>query len=349
MPDLPSLVERARTLADELLLPAAAAVDATGELPPGHLDALAAAGLYGVLAPPELGGAAQPSDAHRAVEELAGGCLATAFVLVQHLGVVKAVAAATTAYARRELPGLCSGRRRCAVAQSALRPGPPLVRARAVNGGYVFDGEAPWVTGWGLVDLVQVAARDPQDTIVWALLDARAADTLTVQPLDLVAVNASRTVVLRLHEHRVPARRVIGTLPFASWPDRDAAGLRLNGSLALGLAGRCVRLLGDGGTGRPGDGAGSAADLLSVQLDGARDELDLAGPPGLPAARATASALALRAAATYAAAAGASGVLVGEHAQRFIREAVFLLVFGSRPAIRSELLRELSSGAGHRV
>jgi hypothetical protein len=35
---------------------------------------------------------------------------------------------------------------------------------------------------------------------------------------------------------------------------------------------------------------------------------------------------------------GSRAVLAGEHAQRLVREATFLLVFGSRPAIRSALL-----------
>ena len=35
---------------------------------------------------------------------------------------------------------------------------------------------------------------------------------------------------------------------------------------------------------------------------------------------------------------GSRAVLAGNHAQRLYREAGFLLVFGSRPAIRDELL-----------
>jgi len=45
--------------------------------------------------------------------------------------------------------------------------------ARRVDGGYLLAGDAPWVTGWDMVDTLYVAARD-EDTIVWALLDALA-------------------------------------------------------------------------------------------------------------------------------------------------------------------------------
>ena len=63
----------------------------------------------------------------------------------------------------------------------------------------------------------------------------------------------------------------------------------------------------------------------------------------MPTARAAASELALRAAATLVAAAGARSIIAGEHPQRLLREAAFLLVFGSRPGIRTELLDRLST------
>jgi hypothetical protein len=119
-------------------------------------------------------------------------------------------------------------------------------------------------------------------------------------------------------------------MPLAAWPARDSAGLRTNGSLSLGATLRCVRLL------EPASPEVAAA--LGVELDACRSRLDAATPADLPQARAAASELALRSAATLAVAAGARGVLAGEHAQRLLREASFLLVFGSRPAIRMQLL-----------
>ena len=54
-----------------------------------------------------------------------------------------------------------------------------------------------------------------------------------------MAVNASRTVELAFAGHFVPADLVSGVMPHAQWLVRDAAGLRPNGSLSLGVAGRC--------------------------------------------------------------------------------------------------------------
>jgi hypothetical protein len=40
---------------------------------------------------------------------------------------------------------------------------------------------------------------------------------------------------------------------------------------------------------------------------------------------------------------GSRAVTVDQHAQRLAREALFLLVFGSRPGIKSALLRRLGA------
>ena len=175
---------------------------------------------------------------------------------------------------------LCRGERRAGVALAGLLPGPPRLRARAAGGGYVLDGTSPWVTGWGYIDTLHVAARLEDDTIVWAVLDAgprvvpdsgpgaRAGPSLTAEPLPMVAVMASSTVHLTFTGHPVPPGRVTGTLPLDQWPSRDAAGLRTNGSLALGLSARCCELIGPG--------------PLDEQLAQCRAALDTAGPTTCP-------------------------------------------------------------------
>ena len=60
-------------------------------------------------------------------------------------------------------------------------------------------------------------------------------------------------------------------------------------------------------------------------------------------ARAAASELAVRAAAALAVREGSPSVTVEQQVQRLTREALFLLVFGSRPGIKSALLRRLGA------
>jgi alkylation response protein AidB-like acyl-CoA dehydrogenase len=326
------VVAVARGLADDLLFPDAMRVDGLDALPVAQLDALAAAGLYGAPVPAELGGLGLDLTASCAVvEELASGCLATTFVWMQHRGVVMTLAAEGTPAGLRDrwLGPACRGEVRGAIALGGLLPGPPRLRARPSDGGWRLDGEAPWVTGWGLTDLLLAAARGPDDTIVSLILDAAAQPGLTVTRERLAAVNASVTVRLGFDGVLVPGERWAGQAPFdpaeGSRPDR----LRINGSLALGLVRRCTRLLGPG--------------PLDDELAACRQRLDDAAdvsPEAMAQARAAASELAVRAAATLAVEQGSRSVAIDQHVQRLAREAMFLLVFGTRPGIKEALLRQ---------
>jgi hypothetical protein len=73
----------------------------------------------------------------------------------------------------------------------------------------------------------------------------------------------------------------------------------------------------------------------------------LIGPDELPAARAAACELAIRAAAALVVAQGATAILASQDAQRLAREALFLLVFGSRPTIKQALTGLLTGDGAH--
>ena len=325
MPDDSVWIDRARELGARVFAPAAMQVEAAHRVPPEHLDLLAAEGFYGLAGPREAGGLDMPFPAAcRIIEILAGACLSTTFVWMQHHGVVRAVAGTDNAPLRQRILGpLCRGERRAGVALAGLLPGPPRLRARATEGGYVLDGTSPWVTGWDYLDTLHVAARQDDGTIVWAVLDVPEPLSITEEPLAMVAVMASSTVQLRFEGHPVPQDRVTGTLPLEQWPSRDAAALRANGSLALGLTARCCELIGPG--------------PLDEQLARCRTALDTADPDAMPRARAAACELALRATAALIVTQGSGAILADHDAQRLAREALFLLVFGSRPPIREAL------------
>jgi alkylation response protein AidB-like acyl-CoA dehydrogenase len=324
------IVARAREIAEDVLFPAALDTDASDLLPVSNLDLLAREGFYGIAGPVDAGGSnLDPTTTTAVVETLASGCLTTAFVWLQHRNPVRAVAASETPALRDAwLEPLCRGERRAGIALAGNRPGPPILRASVTaHGEVVLDGEAPWVSGWGRIDVILVTARDG-DRVVSVLVDANESPTLRAERLRLVGANASGTVTLRFHDHVVPAERVAGAEPHADVLARDATGLQLNGSLALGVVDRCCRLMGP-----------SAFD---EQLAAVRQALEDATPEDLPSARAAASELALRATAALTVAHGSRSILTDQHPQRLAREAQFLLVFGSRPLIRAELSRRLA-------
>lgn len=345
MPDQPDLTvrERARALTEELLAPQAAAVEAAGAVPRSHLDALAAAGLR----------AAEGEDALAVVEELAAGDLATAFVWIQQVGVARWLGAASAQDERwaAQLADLRAGRAHAGIAlQAALRPGPAAVVARPVDDddergdGWVLDGAVPWVTGWGLLDAVLLTARDGEE-VLFLLLDlgevrrGGQVPGLRGELLPLAAVRASRTVELHLDGFRVGADRLVARGQHAALLAGDAAGLRPNGSLALGLVQRCVRAM------AADDRHAERGAALAEEVEAVRARLDAAGPEDLPTARAAAVDLAWRAAAALALVTGSSAVIAPSLAERTVREALFLLVFGSRPAIREALLDGLLPGS----
>ena len=316
-------VDAARDLADEVLFPTAGEMDALPVLPAERLDLLADLGWYGLSAPSS---GFDLASAMPVLEAFAGGCLTTTFVWMQHLGTVPACAFGPE-HLRPWVDLLASGRRRSTVAFAGLLPDPRL-RARRDGDEWIVDGVAPWVSGWGFGDLIHVAARTPEDDVVWLLVDAPSPG-MRPEPLRLLAVNASATVTLAFDGVRVGVDRETSRFPWAEWPARDAMGLRTNGSLALGVAGRCCRLIGP--------------SPLDEELVARRDALDAGDPTTMPAARASAAAFAVQAASALVAKGGSASVVVGSDAGRLLREATVLLVFGSRPSINRQLLARLGA------
>ena len=334
MTDSAEILLRAAQLADEDLFPGALETDASRVVPLDRLDALAAAGFYGMFGPAEAGGLeADRLTGAEVTEILAGACLTTTFVWTQHHSAVVAVANCESEDLRSEwLAPLCSGERRAGVAFAGLRrPGPPILTARRCADGFVLNGSAPWVSGWDRIDVVHTAARDEGGNVVWLLVDALASSSLEPVRLELAAVNASSTVSIGFHDHLVPEERLTLVEPFLAWEERDAAGLWRNGSFAIGLARRCSLLMG--------------SDLIEDEIAACRRLLLNSVPQSVVEARVRACELAVRAASALVAAGGGRSVLASEHAQRLAREAMFLLVLGQTPGMRDVQLRRYAESS----
>ena len=115
----------------------------------------------------------------------------------------------------------------------------------------------------------------------------------------------------------------MGSQPYAPGVERPE-GLRVNGSLALGITRRCCELLGP--------------SSLDDELRQCRDDLDAFETKDISISRARAAELAVRAAHVLAVSRGSQSAISGDIAERTTREAALLLVFGSRPAIKESLL-----------
>jgi alkylation response protein AidB-like acyl-CoA dehydrogenase len=325
------LLSSARQLADELLFARALDVDASGEVPEHNLDQFRDAGFYGLWTPTDVGGCGfDEPERLDILEALAGGCLTTAFVWAQH-GGGSANAARMTAGSplhERWARALATGEARGGVAFAhILRPEPCLFAERSA-GGWLLRGVAPFVTGWGHIDAVLVAAHDA-DRLVWMLIPAAEEPTLTSRRLRLAAVDSSVTVELHFDGHIVAKDDVIEIIRYDEWLSFYRQGLRTNGALMLGVASRALRLLGP--------------SPLDAELDAAREALHAAEVDEMPDRRAQVGHVGIRATSALVSSVGGRAITLAHHAQRLAREALFLLVQGQTAEIREGHLRRLGA------
>jgi alkylation response protein AidB-like acyl-CoA dehydrogenase len=339
------LVAAAQRVAAEVLSPPAEETDQAPVVPSRHLRALADAGLYGLLGPPEFGGtAAAPAVVRRIFETLAGACGVTFFVWVQHHAPVRLLSASSNRDLRRSLlPRLCSGQELGGVAFAHLRrPGPPPLTARPTPSGYVFSGEAPWVTSWGLAGLFAVAALTPDERVVFAAVDGDSEHLDPSPALRLAAMNASATVRLRFRDLPIPHHRVISALAGDEWRAQDRIATAQPNPAPYGVAGTCTRLLAE----RDPEAAGRLeAERLRV-----RDEayhLADGGDTGedvlrrLVVLRAWSLELAVRAASALVVATGGRSMELTHPAQRLLREAAFYTIQAQTSTLRAATLGRL--------
>ncbi len=337
------LLARAHKLADDVLFPAAIDVDRNGVVPESHWQRLADEGLYGLAAPPEHGGPGLELPELLAVlETMAGGCLATTFTWVQHHGVVRALASTANERLREELlADTVAGRLRAGIAFAGVIPDPPRMRATRVDGGWMLTGDGPFVSGWGIIDVLQVSASDTATgDIIGGILRAEQQEGITrVERLSLVAADATNTVSLRLDDLFLPDDRIVSRVPRAEFLANQILGVRFNGTLPVGLVERCARLL-------EARGQDEVAARLRSECEAVRGRLDagLADITTMISARADAAQLAVRAACALVTAGGGDALVHTNHAQRLAREAMFTLVAASRAELKRELTDRFSRG-----
>ena len=335
------LVDRAREVAETVLYPAALDVDGTGVIPDSHWRNIAEAGLYGIAAPASTSGRnLEFAEIIEILEVMASGCLATTFTWIQHHGLLAALSAsANIALSDEFLGDLSAGRMKGGVAFAGAVPVPPRMRCERVDGGWRLAGHAPFVSGWGVIDVIQVSAGDV-DTgdIVSGLVSAGAqAGIVAVAPQPLFVADATSTVSIDVEGLVIPDDRVVSRVTRADFIANQNFGSRLNGTLPVGVTRRCIALL---------DEQPEAARRLREQAAAVRGRLDagLADSAALLAARAEAAELAVRAGSAVVAAGGGAALLRGSAAQLQARNAVFTLVAASRPELKRALVAGLSGG-----
>ena len=140
----------------EVIEPAAADIDQSGAFPKAALDALARAGLLGLISATEVGGWGQGHQAATMVmERISQACASTSMVLCMHY----AAAAVIEAYGPREIrEAIAAGRHTTSLAFSEQGSrshfwAPVSTATEVAGNGHVrLDAHKSWVTSAGQVD-----------------------------------------------------------------------------------------------------------------------------------------------------------------------------------------------------
>lgn len=347
-------LERAIDGVVDQLLNQAEATDRADQLPREHFEAIADLGLNGMAVSADSGGLGLAPPTIRAVlRRLGSGCAATAFAFAQHHGTTGAVASTTNTELRDRWLSALTGRTLAGIAYAHVRrPGTPVLRATPAPGPgagssdpgdagtWILDGEAPWVTSWGLAEVLGVAARTDDGRMVWALVPAREAPGLRVaKRFQLSVLGATATVALRFDGYRVEPDQLLSVVDFEAWAGHDRHLAARPNPLCLGVGDRALALLADAAPDRAARLAPAWSELGRRAEDQAAlvdrrqsDEDTVAG------VRAEAILATQHLTSALLAAVGGRAMEAGHPAQRLHREAGFYVVQAQNAAGQRAIL-----------
>jgi alkylation response protein AidB-like acyl-CoA dehydrogenase len=334
--------------------------DLAERVPVAHFELLRDRGLLGLVIPERYGGlGAGPRVVRDYLETLAAACGVTAFTQMQHvLGVNQIIAGDNEVLRREWLPRYARGERYCGVAFSHLRrPGPPLLRVDREGDALVFRGQAPWFTGWGIMDDVVLAGTQPDGRFVFALVSLDTPGISASAPLRLAAASASSTVFLFCDDVRVPLDRAVRVLTREELAERDSRAILRYTALPLGVASAASRLLRSLSVARSDPGIAELAAAIEEEGAAIREEADRWEPcPSEPGylenafrVRTWAIEAGMRAAHAAAMATGGTANLLSNPAQRLVREALLFSLNAQNAELRAAELRWYAATARARV
>lgn len=214
---------------DATIAPQAADVDRTGTFPRANVDALAKAGLLGLVSAAETGGrgAGLRAAAH-VIERLGGTCGSTAMVLLMHYAATAIIEAHGPAEARRAIARdehLCT----LAFSEAGSRSHfwAPMSSAGADGDGMVrLDARKSWVTSSGEADVYVWSSRplEADGPMTLWLVPAGAPGVTVSGPFDGLGLRGNGSNPVTAESVPVPREAMLGA---------DGAGLDI--ALQTGL------------------------------------------------------------------------------------------------------------------
>jgi len=214
------IVDVARQITDEHIIPQRAELDEKEEFPTEILRAIAQADLCGVYIPEEYGGFGGGCfDMVLALEQFARGCtgIATSFA-ASALGAYPILIAGSDELKQAYMPALASGEKRAAFALTEANAGSDAsgVQTTAVLDGdeWVLNGTKQWITNGGEAQVYTVVAitdraKGPRGGSMFVVEDGDPGFSYGVKEKKL-GIRASATRELIFKDCRIPKDRLIG-------------------------------------------------------------------------------------------------------------------------------------------
>jgi butyryl-CoA dehydrogenase len=321
----------------------------------GSFRLLASHGLLAGFVPVDCGGTeADETTLLTALAAVAERCLTTALAVSQWASAVRILAGGPAEVRSARLPALARGEAPTTVGLSQLTTsrrhlGRPALRATPDGDGFWrLDGVCPWVTGADSSATIVTGAATPDDAPLFFVVPTDAAGLVIEPPLEMLALSATRTSVVRF-----AAVRPADVITVTAGP--RAGGLATT-ALALGAARGATRLVHAEARSRPDLGVVAAGLDRDAATIAARLAAAGASPPANTAAagappqeltatpvdrdglRAEATSLALRAAQAALTAAKGAGFVRGHPAERLARESLLFLVWSCPQSVATSLL-----------
>lgn len=349
-----SLLADTEALLRTEIAPNAPAIDQDAQALESALHTLGQSNLLALRVPQQWGGAAVNEATFRSFQELVARYSgALAFLQAQHQSAGSLLAQSENEPLKQSyLPLMGTGQRRVGISFAHLRRAQPPVKALEVADGYVLNGQAPWVTGWGIFQTFIAAAVLPSGEAVYGIVpfqatrQASGSEMLCSAPMSLAAMTATNTVTVQFQEWFLPRSQVVCIRPASAIIRSDQLNVLQHSFFALGCARAGLDILAEVYQAKEFPFLGTAYQALAHELEDCRQAIFSA-----PAAaesfqenvqlRAWAIELAVRCA--HAAIAASSGAATSSlhPAQRVYREALTFTVSGQTSAVMEATLDRL--------
>ena len=214
------IVDLARQIAVEKIIPVRAKLDENEEFPWDIMKDMAQADLFGLYVPEEYGGFAKGCFENcLALEQLAYGCIAvTTTFAASALGGYPILLFGSDEQKARYLPDIAAGKRLVAFGLTEANAGSDAagIQTTAVEDGdhWVLNGTKQWITSGGEAEIYTIVAMTNKNK------GARGATSFIVEKGDpgfsfgkkerKMGLNASSTRELIMNECRIPKDRILG-------------------------------------------------------------------------------------------------------------------------------------------